>query len=284
VVFAATMIGVGFLGLIKGDLTAVWQVPGGVPAGVVLVYLCAFISVACGLGLLWVRTAAPAARVLFAYLLLWLLVFGVSSLRHGLTVDVYWSLSKTGVLLAAAWVLYVWFATDWDRQRLSFAAGDKGLRIARALYGVAIIPFGIAHFQYLEHTASMVPGWLPWHAAWAYFTGAAFIAAGVGMVIGVFARLAAALSALQMGLFLLLVWVPAVATRPLSRFQWGEVVVNCVLVAAAWVVADSYRAIPGLALDKDKAKASTGEAAAGSVTIEQPQRRGNLANLPESRG
>jgi uncharacterized membrane protein len=277
VVFAATMIGVGFLGLIKGDLTAVWQVSGGVPASFVLAYVCAFISVACGIGLLWARTDAPAARILLAYLLLWLLVFGVPTLRHGLTVDVYWSLCKTGVVLAAAWVLYVWFAADWDRQRFSFAAGDKGLRIARALYGVALIPFGLAHFQYLEHTASMVPGWLPAHAFWAYFTGAAFIAAGLGVLTGVCARLAAALSALQMGLFLLLVWVPAVATRPLNRFQWGEVLVTWVLTAAAWVVADSYRAIPGLALDK--AKAST----AGSVTLERPQRRGNLANLPYSR-
>jgi uncharacterized membrane protein len=250
VVFAATMIGVGFLGLIKGDLTAVWQVPGGVRASHVLAYVCAFISVACGIGLFWARKAAPAARVLLAYLLLWLLVFGVPSLLHGLTIDVYWSLCKTGVMLAAAWILYAWFAADWDRQRFSFATGDKGLRIARALYGVAIIPFGMAHFQYIEHTASMVPGWLPAHVAWAYFTGAAFIAAGLGVLIGACARLAAVLSALQMGLFLVLVWVPAVATRSLSRFEWGEVLVTWVLTAAAWVVADSYGAIPWLAVDK----------------------------------
>lgn len=245
VVFAATMIGVGILGLIKGDLTAVWQpVPKGVPASDVLTYVCAFISVACGICLLWARKAAPAARVLLAYLLVWLLVFRVPSLLHGLTVDAYWSLCKTGVMLAAAWVLYAWFAADWDRQHFSFATGEKGLRVARALYGVAIIPFGLAHFQYVEHTASLVPAWLPAHVAWVYFTGAAFVAAGMAVLIGLCARLAAALSALQMGLFLVLVWVPAVATRSLNSFQWGEVLVTWVLTAAGWVVADSYCAIP----------------------------------------
>jgi uncharacterized membrane protein len=252
-VFAATIIVVGILGLTKSDLN-LWQpLPESVLAGEVLAYLCALICVASGIGLMWPRRATPSARVLLAYLLLYLLVFRVPRLLHGLTVDVYWALSQTGVLVAAAWVLYAWFAGDWDKQRLGFATGDKGLRIARALYGVAIIPFGIAHFQYVEHTASMVPGWLPAHVAWVYFTGAAFIAAGLAIIIGVCARLAAALSALQMGLFLVLVWVPAVATRSLNSFQRGEVLVTWVLMAAGWVVADSYRGIPWLATGRARA-------------------------------
>jgi len=62
-VFAATMIALGIQGLTKGDFTAVWQpVPKGVPAREVLVLLCASVSLACGIGLLWRRAAGLAAR------------------------------------------------------------------------------------------------------------------------------------------------------------------------------------------------------------------------------
>jgi len=140
------------------------------------------------------------------------------------------------VMVAATWVLYVRFAGDADRQRLGFATSEKSLRIARALYGLSLIPFGLAHFVYLKETVVLVPGWLPWPVFWAYFTGVAFIATGVAMLIGVYARLAAILSALQLSVFALLVWAPHVAAGHLSAFQWGEAVVTVALTAAAWVV------------------------------------------------
>jgi uncharacterized membrane protein len=113
-VFAATMVALGILGLIEGDFTPIWQpVPAGVPARQALVYLCVLISLACGMALLWRRTAALAARVLLAYLLLWLLLFRLPGMfRTPTAVDVYWPCCETSVMVAAAWVQYVWFAAD----------------------------------------------------------------------------------------------------------------------------------------------------------------------------
>jgi uncharacterized membrane protein len=248
-VFAAAMIWLGVMGLRKGDFVQVWQpVPKWVPTREALAYLVALISLASGIGLLWRRSAAVAARVLFASLMVWLLVLRLPNLFfQNPLVLVAWTFGSTAVMAAAAWVLYVWFAGDRDRQRLGLFADDRGVRIARALYGLSLIPFGLAHFLYVDATTVLIPGWLPWHVAWAYFTGAAFIAGGLAVTAGVFARLAAALSTLQLGLFGLIVWVPRVLAGAVNDFQWGEFVVTCALTAGGWVVADSYRGTPWLA-------------------------------------
>jgi uncharacterized membrane protein len=247
-VFAATMIALGIFGMTQVDFTPTWAgVPKSVPVREALAYLCALVSLVTGIGLLWRRAAIVAARVLLIYLLVWLLLFRVPNIFRAPTALVtWWALGDTEVMAAGAWVLYAWFAGDRDG-RLSFAAGDRGLCIARLLYGLALIPFGVAHFTNLKDTAALVPGWLPWHVGWANFTGCAFIAAGVAVLIGVCARLAAVLSAFQLGLFTLLVWVPIVVAGP-NAFQWSEFLDSWALTAGGWLVADSYREMPWLAV------------------------------------
>jgi uncharacterized membrane protein len=242
VLFAAIMIWLGVMGLSKGTFVQVWQpVPKWVPAREGLAYLCAIISLASGIGLLWQRTAAVAARVVFASLMVWLLVMRAPNLFYEKPlVLVAWTFGATGVMVAAAWILYVWFAGARDRERVALVADERGVRVARALYGLSLVPFGLAHFMYLDATTVLIPNWLPWHAAWAYFTGAAFIAAGLAVTFGVVARWAAVLSTLQIFLFSVIVWIPRVVAGTLTEFQWGEFVTTWALTAGAWVVADSY--------------------------------------------
>lgn len=242
-IFAVTLIVLGVMGFSRGDFAPIWDsVPKGLPARHALAYVCATVCLLCGVGLLFRRTAAAAARVLVAYLLLWFVLIKVRIIVLQPTVEVsYQSSGETAVILAAAWVLYAWFAGDWDRQRLAFAVGERGVRIARALYGLALIAFGFSHYAYLDLTAPLVPSWLPGHVFWAYFTGATYLAAGVAVLLGIWARLAAALCTLQIAGFTFLVWVPFLIAGKMSAEHWVEFVVSWTLTAASWTVTDSYR-------------------------------------------
>ncbi len=248
VAFAVTMIGLGILALVKGEFPPIWSgAPNGLPGREALLYVCALVSLFSGVGLLWRRTAAASSATLLVCFLAWLLAFRAPGIFTAPTSSgMWWACGETALMVAAAWILYAGFAAAGDGERRGFATGDASVRIARALYGLALIPFGVAHFTFLERTVSMVPAWLPWHLGWATFTGCAFIAAGVAVVAGIWARLAARLSALQLLLFTLLVWVPILAAGA-NASDWNEAIDSWVLTAGAWVVADSYRGRPWLA-------------------------------------
>lgn len=240
-IFAVTMIGLGIIGLLHRDFVPLWNPAPNVSAGGLLVTLASLISLAAGAGLLIRRTASASTRLLLATFMLWLLLFRLPNFFVLPAFAACWSVFPLAVMLAAVWVLYVWFATDWDRNHLRFVVGNNGLRIGRALYGLSLIFFGSAHFIDMKDTLSLIPNWLPGHLFWAYFTGCAFIAAGLATLTGLCARLAVTLSVLQITLFLILVWLPIVASGSRNPFQWSETILNVALSAGGWVIAESYR-------------------------------------------
>jgi uncharacterized membrane protein len=226
--FATGMIGLGIVGLVYGDFADVWQlVPGALPGRQVLAYASAALMLVCGLGLLSKHTETLAARVLFPYLALLVLLLKVPMVVRTPLVEGSWqSMAEIVVLFTGAWVL--------------FAADKRGARTAQLVFGLALIPLGLAHFVYLDLTAPLVPAWLPYHTGWAYLTGAAQIAAGFGVLLGIYPRLAATLEAAMLTAFTILVWIPAILAAPTSRPTWSELTISWAVSAGAWVVAASF--------------------------------------------
>jgi uncharacterized membrane protein YphA (DoxX/SURF4 family) len=92
----------------------------------------------------------------------------------------------------------------------------------------------------MNMTVPLVPKWLPpSQAFWAYATGIFHIAAGLAILSGVQARLAAILLTIMFAAFTPLVHVPTVLADPHLFFNWTENALNIALTGVAWVVADS---------------------------------------------
>jgi uncharacterized membrane protein len=88
-------------------------------------------------------------------------------------------------------------------------------RIALGLMGVCLLMFGLAHFLYLDFTASMVPARLPGgRKLWAAVTGVGHLAAGIAFLTGVKARPAAIALTSMFAVFGALVHLPALLADP----------------------------------------------------------------------
>jgi uncharacterized membrane protein YphA (DoxX/SURF4 family) len=112
----------------------------------------------------------------------------------------------------------------------------------RLVFGICTIGHGVMHFVFFQFTADFIPAWIPGHDFWAAFTGAAQIAAGLAILSGVLARLAATLTGVMYASWAVLVHIPRIEAHPASRQEWTSVVIATALCAGALVVAGAFKA------------------------------------------
>ena len=238
--FAVGMIGLGMLALVYGDFAMVWQpVAPWIPGRTVLAYGSGVIMLLGGVGVLFRATAAWSARILFPYLIVWMLL-KVPALVVAPQMEAVWlGFGELAVLMAGGWVLFATVGRPRDGSPLAFAAGENGIRLARILFAVSLIPIGLSHLVYVKETAELVPAWLPYRVGWAYLTGAGQMACGLGVLFSVFPRLAARVEAGMISLFTLLVWAPAILAAPKTRLPWTAFFISWAIASAAWLVAQN---------------------------------------------
>jgi len=244
ILYAGALIGLGITGFVNGGLALVWQyipLPPG-PALHGIAYACATVEVLCGLGLLFRRTTQLSLRILFPYMLLW--VFALKLRVVFLLpreINSWGTFGEIAIMLVGAWCLFASHAGHWERQRLGFLTGERGIRWARLLIIVCLPMEGLVHFMGIKAVADFVPAWLPFHVAWAYLTGAGFMAAAASMLFAVLPRFGVSLLAFMLGCITLFTWGALLDT---GRTATTAFLISALITAGAWVVADTYRGAP----------------------------------------
>lgn len=235
-VFGAGVAALGMVGLAWRDFVLGQPVARDLPARTALACAAAAFTIAAGVALQWRRSAAPAAAALFAYyaLVVVILMNGPVIIAHYSEYVSYSGAAEEVAIATAALIVYATTArTD--------AARTAGIaRQAQGAFAVCVVLFGGAHFVYMNLTAPLVPRWLPFgQPFWAYATGVAQIAAGLAILTGIRAALAAALLTIMYASFTPLIHLPMLLAHPSDRMVWTENAINLALTGAAWVVAQS---------------------------------------------
>lgn len=112
------------------------------------------------------------------------------------------------------------------------------VRIARILFAVPWLIFGIQHFMFVSFVANIVPAFMPMRSFWAYFTGAAMIAAGISFIINKKSSLAAFLLGIMLMIFVLLIHVPILAGNLVTATNWTRALQDLAIAAAAFMLAN----------------------------------------------
>lgn len=235
-VYGLGVIALGAVCLAFGDFHPGQPVPKEFPGRTALAYAVAVFMLLAGAAVEWRRTLPWAAAAITAYwaLVVVILMNGRVLLAHYAEFLPYESIAIQLAITAGGLIVYA------DSARIDADLAARLTRAGRLVFGICALIFGTAHFLYMNFTAPLVPKWLPpTQEFWGYATGVAHIAAGVAILTGVQARLAAILLTIMFVFFSVLVHVPMVLAAPADHWIWNENAVNVALIGAAWVVADS---------------------------------------------
>jgi uncharacterized membrane protein len=235
-VYGLGVMALGLVDLAFGNFDSGQPVPKDFPFRTVLAYAAAAFMVVAGAAIEWRRSVAWGAAALAIYyaFIVVILMNGRVALAHYAEFGAYSGIAYQLAVAAGALIIYA------SAAQIDAAPAARLRRVGLLTFGVCALLFGGAHFVYMNMTAPLVPKWLPpSQEFWGYATGVAHIAAGVAILSGVQARLAAILLTAMYASFTPLVHIPMLLADPSKQFIWSENALNLVLVGVAWVVADS---------------------------------------------
>jgi len=229
VLYALGAILLGAVGIWFHDFAMQWQpVPKGMPAYGMLAYVSGLVLIAGGVAILSRKGEHWGALLLASFFGLWVVALHLPNAIKGWQHIGAWNAPAEFTFATMGGVAL--FASGAGAMRGTL------LRVARILAGASCIVFGLAHFNYIDFTATMVPAWIPPNQTfWAWATGVGHLAAGLALVSGIQARLAATLEAAMMACFVVLLHVPLVVAVP-NHINWIMLAVASTFTGAAWLV------------------------------------------------
>jgi uncharacterized membrane protein YphA (DoxX/SURF4 family) len=235
-VYGLGVIALSLVCLAWGNFDLGQPVPKNFPARTGLAYGAATFMLLAGAAVEWRRTAAWGAAALSAYytFIVVILMYGRIVLAHYTEFGGYSGAAEQLAIAAGGLIVYAGSA------KIDAALAARLTRLGQLAFGICALLFGGAHFFYMNLTIPLVPKWLPpTQEFWAYATGVGHIAAGIAILTGVQARLAAILLTAMFALFTPLVHAPMLLADPSRYMNWTENSLNLALTGVAWVVADS---------------------------------------------
>jgi uncharacterized membrane protein YphA (DoxX/SURF4 family) len=111
-------------------------------------------------------------------------------------------------------------------------------QVGRYTVALFLVVAGLQHFLFAEFVKFLIPAWIPGGLFWTYFSAVALIAAGLGIIIGVKARLAALCAAWMIFAWVFLLHLPR-ALAEQNQNEWTAIFEALAVSGVLFLVARS---------------------------------------------
>jgi uncharacterized membrane protein YphA (DoxX/SURF4 family) len=233
--FVTAAAALGAIGLFWGDFAMNWQpISPDLPAHAAFASLAGALLLVAGLAAHNDDMARVGGWVLAAVFAVFSIPWAIRVVRFPELFGTWGGFAEAfSLVLASIVVAEAYGRPEPDRR-------DIAENLCILAFGFCAIAFGLNHFFALPQTAAMVPGWIPpSRMFWAIATGIFHCAAGLAIVSGLCAVLAARLLGCMMLGFSALVWLPNLVRSLNVHMTWAGNAENLALAGAAFVVADA---------------------------------------------
>ncbi|MEO7039302.1 MAG: DoxX family protein [Gemmatimonadaceae bacterium] len=244
-IFAAAMAALGVQCLLRSNAVPALEPVHATAVLPMIGWITGIVLIAAAVATMLRPTASYGAAVLAAMLLLWDALLHAPALAAAPTNGGEWTgASETFALGGAALVLFGLTRLSAAWRGAPDAVVTRCLLIGRIFFGISMLGFGALHFIYISYVAFVIPGWIPGHVFFAYATGVAHVAAGLGILSGVLARLAALCTAAMFGSWVLIVHLPRVAAHAQAADEWTSMLIALGMCGSALLIAASLEPKP----------------------------------------
>src|SRR5580692_12806115 len=212
-----------------------------IPGREILAYITAVWMIAGGTAILSRRGAraggAALAIIYFVFAIFWLPRFYTAPHYLGFRIPVFIGVAAgVGIELIA----FAAGALIYASLSMHSASWPRMILIARWIFGLCAIDFGVNHLDAVGDNLGYVPKWMPLgQAFWVILTGICFVLAGLAILSRIQDVLAARLLALLFFAFNVFSLPQFIFADPKVHTAWGGNAFNLALVGATWIFADA---------------------------------------------
>jgi uncharacterized membrane protein len=238
--FAAGIVTLGVLNFAAADFAFQWQpVAADVPGRASLARIVGVLFVITGTALLVPTTTRIAAAALTLAFWVWELLLHLPAL---LATGANWlGAAELLALCGGSLALFGMTAEHPHTGMRAWLTGRSAIDLGKFMFALSLPIFGWSHFIYAEPASQLIPSWVPGRLFFTYLTGIGHIAAGLSLLTGVLARLAAPMLCAMFGCFIVFLHIPRTLAAPASRYEWTTTVMSILLSGAAWAIAGAVR-------------------------------------------